>query len=1175
LLYFFGNYVLDSDRRELHRGSAPVPVEPQVFDVLLHLIRHREHVVSRDELLAEIWQGRIVSEATLSSRINAARSAVGDNGEQQRVIRTVPRRGFRFVGAVREHERGAATFELAQREPSDGANQRAPSIASSEPPPAPTVDAGGERRQLTVLSCELIGSAMPLGRMDPEDLRDLADAFHRWLTDTVARFGGFVGRRAGTTVVVFFGYPAADEDDAEQAVRTALELCTSVDGFNPDAGYAWQCRVGIATGLVVVADRAVQTPRAEPVGEAVNMAAQLQISAPPNEVLIEENTKRLIGNLFDCREIAPFGMTGAGGLRRAWQILAASRAESRFEALHARPLSPLVGRDEERDTLLRRWRQAARGEGRVVLIAGEPGIGKSRLVLALQEAIESEPHMRVRYFCSPHHADSALFPFVSQLERAARFEREDSRLEKTAKLNALLSHSSADPQSVALLADLLSLPLDERSKLSELTPQKRKEKTLAAFLSQLEGLACPRPVLVIFEDLHWIDPTSLELLALTVERIRSLPVLMVLTYRPEFESPWTGQSNVTLMSLSRLGTREGTALVQHVSGDRMLPRRIVDEIVERTDGIPLFLEELTKVILESGTDEAEKTISAVPSAALGVPATLQALLMARLDRLGPAKRMAQIGAAIGREFFYELIAAVAPQSGAELSSQLDRLVGSGLIFRRGVPPQATYLFKHSLVQDAAYGTLLREARRELHASIAKALRENFPETLDAQPEIVAHHFSEAGELDKAIAYWVQAGQLASLRSAHAEAFSHLKKGLELLSQLPDTRERDRRELSLRTALGAVYVATKGYSAAETVATYKRATELLQATGDMRPRLAIHNGLLVGYYNLAQFDSGLDLAQDTLGQGERDDDDAAICVGHRMIAAVCNSIGEFEQAAYHARRGWDLYQPEHHGLAVLGLVHDTGLGAKLHLALALCQLGFQRQAKQVATEALSLAAELRHVNSIGYAWFFGGIMVNFIGRDHSALTEYASRLRAYAHQHGMPQWAAYGRAFGVVPLVISSGACAAVDEITAAICDCERIQNFVFRPAHLTILASAELAAGRSDQALAAIARALETAERTREHWLTAETWRVRGHVLLSIGRSERSEECFQHALAIARSQSARLFQLRAAVSLARLWRDQGKRSEALNLIAPIYGWFTEGFDTPDLKEAKALLEELA
>jgi class 3 adenylate cyclase len=739
MILHFGDCELDSDRRELRVGTGPVHVEPQVFDLLSYLIANRDRVIGKDELVEAVWHGRIVSDVTLNSRINAARRAIGDNGQVQSFIRTLPRKGVRFIGLVQEVQRPAA-------EPAKADNAEQPLVIAVESIPS-AVRQASERRQLTILSAELLGWARLASHRDPEDLVDLLGAYHRCVVETVAPFGGIVGRGAGTTISVLFGYPAAHEDDAEQAVRAGLELCTAVGALKPDAGSTWHCRVGIATGVVVIGNRADEAPQAEPVGEAVNMVARLQMLAPPGAVIIEESTKRLIGNLFDCRDLGALDMTGTGDAARVWQVLAPSMAESRFEALHAGSLTPLIGRDEELEMLLRRWRQGTQGEGRVVLITGEPGIGKSRLALALQDALHTEPHTRLRYFCSPHRTDSSLFPFITQLKRAAGFERDDATAQKLAKLETLLGQASTDPESVALVADLLSLPGDTRTALPDLTPQKRKQKTLAALLTQLEGLAGQQPVLIVFEDLHWIDPTSLELLAMTVERIRTLPVLMVVTFRPEFQPPWTGQPNVTTVSLSRLGMREGTALVQHVSGDKILPRQIINEIVQRTDGIPLFLEEMTRAVLESSGDEIElqNMISAHPPVALALPATLHASLMARLDRLGPAKQVAQIGAAIGREFSYELITALALASDTELSSALDRLVESGLVFRRGLHPQATYQFKHVLIRDAAYGTLLREPRRELHARIAQALTEKFPEVTETQPEILAHHYTEAGQ----------------------------------------------------------------------------------------------------------------------------------------------------------------------------------------------------------------------------------------------------------------------------------------------------------------------------------------------------------------------------------------------------------------------------------------------
>ena len=940
-------------------------------------------------------------------------------------------------------------------------------MAATAPPPPPRDQHArdtAERRQLTVMFVDLVGSTAMSARLDPEDMREIVGAYHRSCAEQITKAGGFVAKYMGDGVLTYFGYPQAHEHDAERAVLAGLALAEAVPKLKTAAGTPLQVRVGIATGLVVVGDLIGSGEAQERgvVGDTPNLAARLQALAEPNMVVIADGTRRLLGNLFELKDLGTRDLKGIAGPARAWAALRASSVESRFDALHTTNLTALVGREEESELLLRRWSRAKTGEGQVVLISGEAGIGKSRLAAAVLERLATEPHTRLRYFCSPQHTDSALHPFIGQMERAAGLAYDDNPRAKLDKLDALLAQTSTSTQDAAIFAEMLSLPNDGRYPALALTPEQRRQRTLEALTSQLEALTRQQPVLMIFEDVHWIDPTSLELLSRAVDRIATLRGLLIVTFRLEFEPPWIGRPHVMALTVNRLARREIDAMIDRVVGDKPLPASIRQDIVERADGIPLFVEELTKAVMEAGADDggAGKMASSAPHPGLNVPATLHASLMARLDRLGAmAKEIAQVGAAIGREFSYELLTLVAQRSEEELNASLKRLINSGLVFCRGRPPQAMLLFKHALVRDVAYGTLLRGDRQQSHARIAQALEEQLQQTA---PEILAHHFSEARAPDKAIAYWLQAGQIASLRSANTEALSHLKKGLALLDQLPDARERNLRELSLRTALGAVYVATKGYSAAETVATFKRAAELSQATEDTRPRLAIHNGLLVGYYNLAQFDNGLDLAQVTLQQAERDGDEAAICVGHRMMAAVCNSMGEFERAAYHGRRGWELYQPERHGLAALGLVHDTGLGAKMHLALALCQLGFQHQAKKIASEVLSMAVELRHANTQAYAWFFAGVLMSFISCDHSALSEYAQGLRAYAQQHGLPQWAAYGRAFGALSLVTSGHACAAVDELTGAISDCERIQNFVFRPAHLTILALAELAAGRAE-----------------------------------------------------------------------------------------------------------------
>jgi DNA-binding winged helix-turn-helix (wHTH) protein/tetratricopeptide (TPR) repeat protein len=1172
LLYLFDNCSLDSDRRELRRAGRLVAVEPQVFDVLHNLIRNREHVVSKNALLADVWLGRAVSDATLSSRINSARSAVGDNGEQQRLIRTVRRKGFRFVGAVVEGTEALADAAAQQREAAAAGAPTAREASElaladkpvAELPPASRFGAGAERRQMTVM---LVGATAPSERLDPEELYTTMNAHHRRVRDIVGGFGGYVAKPTADTLMVYFGYPQAQEDDPERAIRSALAMIDAVNGSPVVPTPQLQLRIGIATGLAVVGELGGAGYAQEPsvVGDPPGLAVRLHALAEPQTIVVSAGTRRVAGGAFEYRALVSPSV-------EAWQVLGASAAESRFDARHAAGWSSLVGRTAELELLRSRWRQVVDGDGRAVVIAGEPGIGKSHLVRALQQRLADEPHLQVRFFCSPYHRTSALFPISSYFERAAAFQGDETVDDRLDKLNELLAPSGARPEQVGLVAELLGLPALGRYRPPELTPQQRKEKIFEAALSHILASSRRQPVMMLFEDVHWIDPTSLELLTALIERAQNARMLVLVTARPEFVAPWARHAHVTTLSLSRLSRREGAALVGEITGGKALPDPVFNQILDRADGVPLFLEELTRTVVESGLlrDADDCYEIAGPLSPTAIPATLHDSLMARLDHV-TARAVAQTAACIGRDFDRALLTAVSGLTEDRLREALDELRRTGLIVATGIGANERHSFRHALIRDAAYESLLKGRRAQLHAAIAGALEQSFADLVAAQPEIVAHHFSEAGQPDKAITYWVQAGQRASLRSANAEAFSHLQNGLELLEQVTDARERDRCELLLRTILGAVYVATKGYSAAETVATFKRAADLLQATGDMRLRLAVHNGLLVGYYNLARFDSALDLAEETLRQGERDADDAVICVGHRMVAAVCNSVGEFERAAHHARRGWELYQPERHGLAALGLVHDTGLGAKLHLALALCHLGFLDRSKQVAAEALSLAAELRHVNSQAYAWFFAAVLVNYVGRNHGALIESAPRLRTYAQQHEMPQWAAYGRAFGAVPLVSSGRAGDAVHEITGAISDCERIQNFVFRPAQLTILASAELALGRVDRALAATAGALEMAEDTREHWLTAETCRIRGHAFLSMKNPERAEECFQRAIAIARSQAARLFELRAATSLAGLWRDQGKRSEARALLAPVHGWFTEGFDTPDLQDAKRLL----
>ena len=707
-----------------------------------------------------------------------------------------------------------------------------PGAAPTSPQPAftePKTQDAAERRQVTVMFSDLVGSTALSAHMDPEDLREVISAYQKCVAETVGRFGGFVAKYMGDGVLIYFGYPQAHEDDAERAVRAGLELVAAVSSLKTHA--ALQTRVGIATGLVVVGDLIGSGASQEQaiVGETPNLAARLQGVAEPNRVVVAESTRKLLGNLFELQDLGAQDLKGIAGPMRAWTALRPASVEGRFEAFHASGLTQLVGREEELELLLRRWSKAKTGEGQVVLLSGEPGIGKSRLTAALLERVAPEPHTRLRYFCSPQRTDSALFPIISQMERAARFAHNDTVQVKLDKLDALLTQSSTPRQDAALLSEMLSLPNDGRYPALELTPQQRRQKTLEALHAQVETFARKSPVLMIFEDVQWSDPTSLEAFGRAVDRITPHSVLLLITFRPEFEPPWIGQPHVTALTLNRLTRREVEAMIDRVAGNKPLLADIRQDIIERTDGIPLFVEEMTKAVLEADSQSAaERTAAVIPSPTVAVPATLHASLMARLDRLGnAAKEVAQIGAAIGREFSHAWLSGVVRKPEAELQSALDRLVAAGLLFRQGVPPNYTYLFKHALVQDAAYGTLLREPRRVLHARIAETLESDFADIAENQPEILARHSTEAGLIEKAAGLWGKAGQRSFERSALVEAVEQLTRALAQIATLPATPALRREQIKLQVALIPALIHVKGYAAPETKATAERARLLIE------------------------------------------------------------------------------------------------------------------------------------------------------------------------------------------------------------------------------------------------------------------------------------------------------------------------------------------------------------
>jgi class 3 adenylate cyclase/predicted ATPase len=1032
----------------------------------------------------------------------------------------------------------------------DGAAERA------SPVPA------AERRQLTVMFCDLVGSTELSSRLDPEDLREVIAVYHRAVAEVVAQFDGFIAKYMGDGVLVYFGYPRAHEDDAERAVRAGLGVIDAVGRLDVSSAKP-QARVGIATGLVVVGDLIGEGSAQEQsvVGETPNLAARLQALAEPNAVVIAPSTRRLVGDLFEYRDLGAVEVRGLAAPVPTWQVLRRSVVASRFEALRGAGLSPLVGRDEEIDLLLRRWARAKAGDGQVVLISGEPGIGKSRIAAALAGRLHAEPHLRLRYFCSPYHQDSALYPFVDQLERASGFARDDMPAAKLEKLETLLARAAPPDEDVAFLADLLSLPDSERHPLPSLSPQRKKERTLEALIRQLEGLARRQPVVMVLEDAHWIDPTSRELLDLAVERVRSLPVLLIVTFRPEFQPPWTGQPQVSVLTLNRLDRRDRTALVAQIAGGKALPEEVVAQIADRTDGVPLFVEELTKSVLESG----------VPL--VGIPTTLHDSLMARLDRLASVRLVAQIGAAIGREFPYPLLRAVSRLPEDELQAALARLVTSELVFQRGTPPDAVYAFKHALVQDAAHGSLLRGTRQQLHAQIAEALETHSPELVDSQPELLAQHYAEAGLVEKSVASWDKAARRSAARSAIAEAAAQFQKALDQLALLPDTPERQRQELDLRSGLGAVLLAVKGYAAPETGHASARARELWEQLGSPSEFLRVPFGQSRFHAMRGEYDLALRLDEDLLRLSRQRNDSGGLVLGHTSAGNNLWFVGRFASSRSHLEEVLALYDPISHR----SLVHQAGyhpqLASQAILGIVLYCLGYPEQASAWSSAAIAEARSLAHPPSLASSLVLGAFPP-LLGGDDSVLGERAEQLVAVTTEQGFAFWGAAGTVYrgwvkvkngdvaeGISLLRSGSSAYRATGAETAV-------------PYFLALLARACKIAGQVQEAVTRLDDALQIVERTGERWFAAELNRHKGQLLLRQGQSEAAEELYRKALSIAREQEAKLWQLRAAASLARLRRDQGRPAEARDLLAPVYGWFTEGFDTADLKEAKALLDEL-
>ena len=896
-------------------------------------------------------------------------------------------------------------------------------------------------------------------------------------------------------------------------------------------------------------------------------------------MVIADRTRGLLGNLFELEELGARAKSV-----RAWAVLRPSSVESRFEALHARDLTDLVGREEELELLLRRWSKAKTGKGQVVLLCGEAGIGKSRLTAVLLERIATDPHTRLRYFCSPHYTDSAFYPIIRQITRAAGHTYNDNLQTKLDKLDALLAQTSTSIQDIALFAEMLSLPNDGRYPELNLTSQQRRQRTLGALTAQMQALTRQNSVLIILEDAHWTDPTSLEAFGLVMDQIRTHRVLLLVTFRPDFQAPWIGRPYVTALTLNRLGKREVSALIDRVVGNTLIPANVRQDIIERTDGIPLFVEEMTKAVLEvESAGEALKTAAAEPGATLAVPASLHASLLARLDRLGPAKEVAQIAAAIGREFPHSLLAAVARKSEDELAFALNSLNRAGLVLREGVLPHASYIFKHALVQDAAYGMLLRQPRRALHARIAKILETSFADIAESQPELLARHCSEAGLIEKAALLWGEAGQRSLARSALVEAAAQLTRALDQIARLPATPALRREQIKFQVGLANALMHTKGYAAPETKVAIEQARlfiERSEALGEPLEDPLLLFSAIYGLWavNFVAFKGDIcrDLAARFWALAQRQGGTTPVLVGHRVMGHSLLKEGDFVQARTHYDKGIALYDPVEHRMLATRFGHDTGVAILSYRSWTLWFLGYPEAALRDADTAVEAARDTGQAASLMFALYMTAFFHVLCG-NYAVATARARELFALAKEKDALMWKASAMMHeGCALAAATTKAAAAIEMLTSGIVGYRSTGATLSITAFLSHLARAYGDNGQFDDAWRCIGEAVTVIENAKERWYEAEVHRTAGEVALKSPKRDaaKAEAHFEHALAVARQQQAKSWELRAAMSMARLWRDQGKRDEARELLAPVYGWFTEGFDTLDLKEAKALLDEL-
>lgn len=1171
--YAFATWILDTQLFTLERAGHTCQLPPKLFQMLQYLLDHRDKVVSKHELVEHVWAGQFISDASPERAISALRHLLGDSGQDQRILKTIRGHGYRVVVPVSVYVDTAPHVPASPITPCDG-------LGESVAPPLVVAPLGAERRHLTVLCGMVVDATALASRLDAEAYHAVMRVYHQICTEVVQRFDGTIAHYQSDGVLVYFGAPLAHEDDAHRAVRAGLALLEALTAWptNPavSLGELVAARLGVHTGLAVVDDGGGGTHSAPlALGTTPQIAIGLSHLAAPNTLLISAATQQLVAGSVRCKPLGTPPLPGLHQRLEVYQVLGASEAPHRLAAVAQHGLTPLVGRTQEVALLLERWELVTDGLGQVVLLTGEAGIGKSRLAQVLIEHVAETGHRWLACQGSPYYHQTAFAPLIELLERAVlHWDPKTPPVQKLRTLETLVRQYALPPvEGFVLLATLLALPLPPDTAPLALSPEQQKQRTLHILLTLLVRLAAEQPLLLVLEDLHWVDPSTLEWLRLLVDHGPITRLLTLCTTRPDVQPPWTGRAHCTPLTLARLPERQATALTRQVARGATLSAEVVAQIVAQTDGVPLFVEEVTKTVLASDRLWAHAT-PAGPPPPLAIPATLAEALLARLDRLGAAKGLAQLGATLGREFPYALLQAVAPWDEATVRQGLQHLVDAELLYQRGLPPEATYVFKHALLQDAAYQSLLTPIRQQYHQHIAQVLEAQGGESTATRPEVLAQHYTAAGLPVQALPYWQAAGERAVQRSAHLEAISHFTRGLDLVLTLPETAQRSQQELGLHLAVGPSLIATQGYSAPRVEQTYRRALTLCQHLGDTPELLPALGGLAIFYLVRGALSTAHHLSARVVQLAQKAQDpllSAEASVGQGVLAYY---LGDFPAAHVYCTQGLALYtRAPHHSRAFP--YQDPQVAGLVHMALTLEALGYPDQATLRLTEAVATAQRLAHPYTLVWTLAFAARFHQH--RREAGLTqEQAEATILGAVEHGF----AYSRANGMLLRGWAVATHGCLDEGLAqmqqGLATVRALGTRLALPYWLGLLAEGYGHAGRPTEGQALLEEALAVVDETGQRYHAAELLRLQGELHLHDPSPQvpQAEVCLRQALAIARQQQARAFELRAALRLARLWQQQGKRAEAAALLAPVYYWFTEGFETADLQEARALLEEL-